>query len=384
MRPHSLILQKLDQYLSNFGGQVFYPRKTFETVNYTGKPVILWTGEGYPRHPDFSAVDAGNLPPEFQIVGQITNTAIDGDFQRADAIITDEALDAEISANPSAFAVSSGFWGGIVNGVMSKVFSPNHVLLFRRSVAPNARPNDPMTQVCNVAEQAIFPVSLDTGIQMATNQNQSIQPTPQQVGNAPAPEPAPPEPATETSELDQLRAENEQLKAMVEQLVTKLQELTGQQPPANAPAVAPAAVGNVAAENEQLRAEITQLRKKNADYEWQQLEKTLPPTMQGAAARFDYDQNPTEFLRKALSMRAVGNTAPAPMPAVGATVMPAPQTAEPTTFMTPEYAGARQIGNVKPPESQIEGARIGQSMWMLYGGIKLDMTDINAGRAGRR
>lgn len=237
---------------------------------------------------------------------------------------------------------------------------------------------------------------------------------PMQIGNAApdlAPEPTPEAEETPEGTIQRLQNENEQLKALVEKLVDRIQQLQqGAQPAPAAPAAA--AVGNVAVANPEvarLQAEISQLRAANntlrQDAEWSSIVGSLPASLRGEAGKIAYQQDPNGFLRQALVARAagpgippsepddggyadyppprnpngirqIGNVAAAARAADGNTLAPPPQQ-YPETFLTPEYAASRQIGNVAAQMPQ-EGQRIGKHMWQLYGGIKLDTTDIDA------
>ena len=392
---HGFVLQKLNSVLTNFGSGVFYPRSTFEHVDYTGRPVIFWDGNGAPTHPDFRDVSGGRLPSGYRVVGQVCNTSLDGDLQRADALISDADLDEEITTHPDRFAVSTGFWGRIANNVMRGVDSTNHVLLFRRDGISAGEPNDTFSQVCNTRDMEprtivhsipVYPIPLSTGIMTNKTENPVWQ-----VGNVPDAESPREEKESEQvdsqqSEIEALKEENMQLRALAEQLVAKLQEIQQAMElaareqaaavPATTPAPAPtaAAVGNVAdtisAQIGNLKAENERMKKKCQDYEWEQLEKTLPQNMRGAAGRREYDADPTEFLRQAIrsvSAVQVTNTA-----SEGASITP--QRTGVQTFATPEYAYSRQIGN----------AGLGKHLWALYGGMKLDSRDIDAKIALRR
>lgn len=376
---HKFVLQKLGQVIRNFGTGVFYPRKTFEKVSYNGCPVI-YTSSRPLMHPDLRDVTAGTLPAGYRIVGQITNTALDGDLQCADALITDDALSAEMRSHPDRFGVSSGFWGRAINGVMYYVDAANHVLLFPREAG---NPNDGAAQVCNARDDTvILPMQLESGFKTMTD---VTTPTvaPQQVGNAMAEEPKAESGAM--SETDQIRQdiarlveENENLKAMLAQLMPIVQALNQQQAAASAPMPAAAAqVGNVAAESP-LAAENAQLKKRIADIEWQQLESTLPAGLRGDVNRMQYDADPAGFMRRALmatqQAQQVVNTAPQ---AEGYSFLQPAKSGSVTSFVTPQYAASRQIGNVaaQPPA---EGSRLGDHEWQMHGGLVLDSSLIDA------
>lgn len=400
-RIHKLILQRLGGYLPIDGlGSVYYPHRTFDEVDYTGRPIILWRGQGKPKHPDFRAVDAATMSDEYAVVGQICNTSVDGHDQRALALLSDDNLSDEISRDPSQFAISTGFWGRISDGVVRSVDAPNHVLLFRRDAATGAMPNDAASMICNVAPDAatttITPLQLSSGIISMSNNivNYPSQlQAPIQIGNAapdPVPEPTPEAEEMQENTIQRLQAENDQLKALVEQLVGKIQQLQ-QGAPAAPAAPAAAAVGNVAVANPEvarLQAEISQLRAANntlrQDAEWSSIVGSLPASLRGEAGKIAYQQDPNGFLRQALVASAaeppatvqIGNVAASARAADGNTLAPPPQQ-YPETFLTPEYAAARQIGNVAAQMPQ-EGQRIGKHMWQLYGGMRLDTTDIDA------
>lgn len=387
---HSLILQRLGQCVRNFGRDVFYPRDVFRDVDYTGRPLILFEGQGKPYHPSFAEIDAGRVPSGYRVVGSIANTSIDGDYQRADAYVSDPALDAEITAHPDRFAVSTGFWGDIADDVMRRVIGTNHVLIFRRDPEnrPGYQPNDHYSQVVNTAatNAEIWPDSLESGVMRQitmSDTNTLSDPVPVgntdavPVSNAPAQEPGAVDAGT--AEIDTLKKENEELKAMLAQLLTRMQEMGISAPgaPAAAPApmAAPAAIGNSAAQ-----AEIDALRKKCADYEWKELESKIPQTMRGPTGRAAYDADPAGFMRSALVSGVMGSVPVGNTAASGATV--APVSASQKTFLTPEYCNSRGIalpvGNTASPDPKtaIEGKYLGNNTWGLYGGMKLNLSKL--------
>lgn len=391
---HRLILQRLGRCVRNFGRDVFYPCDVFRDVDYTGRPLILFEGTGKPYHPSFAEIDAGRIPSGYRVVGTIANTSIDGDYQRADAYVSDPALDAEITAHPDKFAVSTGFWGDIVDDVMRRVIGTNHVMIFRRDPEnrPGYQPSDRYSQVVNTSASAgeIWPESLESGVmRQITMSNTSIADSPVPVpvantdavpiANAPAPEPGSVDAGT--AEIDKLRNENTELKAMLAQLLTRLEELgisapTAPTAPAAAPtAPVPAAVGNSAAQ-----AEIDALRKKCAEYEWKELESKIPQTMRGPTGRAAYDADPAGFMRTALVSGVMGSVPVGNTAATGATIAPV-ATAQ-KTFLTPEYCNSRGIalpvGNTASPDPKtaIEGKYLGNNTWGLYGGMKLNLSNI--------
>lgn len=385
---HSLILQRLDQCVRNFGRNVFYPPDVFRDVDYTGRPLILFEGEGKPYHPPFAEIDAGRVPSGYRVVGSIANTSIDGDYQRADAYVSDPALDAEITAHPERFAVSTGFWGDIANDVMRRVIGTNHVMIFRRDPQnrPGYQPNDQYSQVVNSSANnaEIWPESLESGVMRQitmTDTNTSLAPSAVPVSNtdavpvsnAPAPEPG--VASADASEIDALRTENTELKAMLAQLLTRMQEMG-----INAPAAAPTAPAPVAVANSAAQAEIDTLRKKCADYEWRELECKIPQTMRGPTGRAAYEADPAGFMRQALVTGVTGSVPIGNTAASGETI--APPTAAPKTFLTPEYCSSRGIalpvGNTASgdPKTAIEGKYLGNNTWGLYGGMKLNLTGL--------
>jgi hypothetical protein len=164
---HDVTLQRLDVYQSH-KTPVFYDSRFFApTVDlWNVVPVIYGdVAPGKPaKHPRFEDVVNATLPPEYRVVGSVSNAHLTGAGEKA-LMGTVSFSDPEIERMAAAgeLSLSTGFSSPEspddrlkgATKIAGNVI-PNHVYVFRRGACPNCFPNDNGAMFHNMQQEPIM------------------------------------------------------------------------------------------------------------------------------------------------------------------------------------------------------------------------------------
>jgi len=289
---HDVTLQRLDVYQLNGGKPTFYDSRFFiPTANlWDAVPVIYVETEPgkAAEHPNFADVSAGTLPPQYRVVGNVSNAAVSQTGERVlNAAVRFSDPEIEGMATRGELSLSTGFASPIspdaaLKGAVriSGNVVPNHILVFRRGACPNCYPNDNGALFRNLQENENMPddetKGLLKGILDALKHTE-----------------APPTQHNNLAEIENLKKELETAKAQTEELANLKKELAT------------------------LREEKV---KGEADARWATMKNALPVGWLGekeAATRKEYEADPGAFALKLINFK---NTQPAATPAEGSGV----------------------------------------------------------------
>lgn len=296
---HDVTLQRLDVYQLNGGKPTFYDSQFFApTANlWDAVPVVYVETEPgkAAEHPNFADVSGGTLPPQYRVVGNVSNSAVSQTGERVlnGAVgFTDPEI--EGMASRGELSLSTGFASPIspdpyLKGAVriSGNVIPNHVLVFRRGACPNCYPNDAGALFHNLKEK-----------DMPDDETKGLL---KKIADALTKAPETPTQHNNLAEIENLKKELETAKAQTEELTNLKKELAT------------------------LKEEKAKSEK---DAKWATMKNALPAGWLGekeAATRKEYEADPGAF---ALKLIAFKNTQPAAQGAEGSGVSGSAEGAE--------------------------------------------------------